>query len=135
MSGITDIHEILRTIRPTLSEAEYIFCTFKNANYGDHKTLNPIGAYREAEGLTLIIQKEIAQAHAIPFEGSYRAITLNVHSSLEAVGLTAAVSTRLAEAGISANMVAAYFHDHVYVPSARAEDAMNVLQTLQNEHP
>lgn len=64
----------------------------------------------------------------LEFEGSFRQITLTVHSSLEAVGLTAAVSTKLAAKGISANVIAAYYHDHIFVQTAKAELALSVLQ-------
>lgn len=134
MSGITDINRLLGSIQPVLLADEYIFCTFAKAKYGDYAQLDPIAAYAESEGLTLIINKDTALANDIPFETSYRAITLTVHSSLDAVGLTAAVSTKLAAEGISANVVAAYFHDHIFVPTDRADDAVNALEALQREN-
>ena len=83
----------------------------------------------EAEGLSLIVPLDAAPQGALPM----RCITLQVHSSLEGVGLTAAVSAALAQAGIPANMVAGYHHDHVYVPSADADRALKVLQQLQRD--
>ena len=74
---------------------------------------------REAEGVTIVR----------PGEGWAR-ITLNIHSSLEAVGLTAAVAAALAARGISANMIAAVHHDHVFVPWERREEAMTALREL-----
>jgi len=59
-------------------------------------------------------------------------ITLQVHSALEAVALTAAISHALTEAGVSANVVAGYTHDHVFVPLERADDAMRALGTLSS---
>ena len=76
---------------------------------------------REEEGLTAI------RAHP---EGEWARISLEVHSSLDAVGLTAALSKALAEAGISANIVAALRHDHLFVPWDRREDAMGCLKAL-----
>lgn len=64
----------------------------------------------------------------LKFEGSFRQITLTVHSSLEAVGLTAAVSTKLASKGISANVIAAYYHDHIFVQSSKADAGLLALQ-------
>lgn len=83
----------------------------------------------EAEGLSLIVPLDAAPKGALPM----RCITLQVHSSLEGVGLTAAVSAALAQAGIPANMVAGYYHDHVYVPSADADRALKVLKRLQKD--
>ena len=69
-----------------------------------------------------------AENAGLQFEGSFCQITLNVHSSLEAVGLTAAVSAKLSAQGISANVIAAYYHDHIFVQSAKAEMALLALQ-------
>ena len=56
-------------------------------------------------------------------------LTLEVHSSLESVGLTAAVSARLAARGIACNVIAGYHHDHLLVPVARADDAIEALSS------
>ncbi len=134
MAGIKDKHQILKKLNPELSKTEFVFCTFPEATYGNLAHLNPIASYQEKEGLTLIIPKENADEYNLHYESCYKAITLLVHSSLDSVGLTAAVSTKLAEAGISANIIAAYFHDHIFVPSAQADLALNVLLELQNEY-
>ena len=88
-----------------------------------------LASFREKEGMTLVIprMKATEVKHS---SGPMARITLAVHSSLEAVGLTAAVSRTLANDGISANMIAAYHHDHVFVPLALADRAMNCLHGL-----
>ena len=86
--------------------------------------------FREPEGLTLILEKQVARHAGLDFEGVFRLITLMVHSSLEAVGLTAAVSTQLAKRGIAANVVAAFYHDHLFVPADKASLAMDALREL-----
>jgi len=78
----------------------------------------------------LVLSVESALRAGLAFEARFRQITLKVHSSLEAVGLTAAVAAELTKSNISANVIAAHFHDHVFVPSERAEDAMNALLNL-----
>ncbi|SLN36662.1 ACT domain protein [Falsiruegeria litorea R37] len=83
----------------------------------------------EDEGLSLVIPVDAAPDDAVPM----RCITLQVHSSLEGVGLTAAVSAGLAAAGIPANVVAGYHHDHVYLPADKADLAMDILRQLQQE--
>ena len=132
MNGIKDLDQLLERLDPKLSVEEYVFCSFKSAEYGDHRELNPIGTFQEDEGLTLVIGKEMAVQNGLDFSSVYRRITLQVHSSLDAVGLTASVATRLSESGISANVVAAYYHDHIFVPSAQADSAMAALQELQS---
>ncbi len=87
----------------------------------------------EQEGLTLVVQE--AQAVAAGLDHHFVAgwITLRVHSALEAVGLTAAVSLALTDAGISCNVVAGFHHDHLFVPYARAAEAVQVLEALAAE--
>ncbi|MFA0698523.1 ACT domain-containing protein, partial [Vibrio sp. 10N.222.49.C9] len=93
----------------------------------DYVELDPVGTFIEPEGLTLVLERSVAEQHQLSFDGAFRMITLTVHSSLEAVGLTAAVSTKLAEKGISANVIAAYYHDHIFVQAAKAELALQAL--------
>jgi len=130
MSGITELKQILNQLEPELSDREFVFCTFKDQLYGDLSQLNPVATVQEAEGLSLVIEKDIAQANGIAFESGFRRITLNVYSSLEAVGLTAAVAGLLAAQDISANLIAGYFHDHIFVPASRAEEALALLDKL-----
>ena len=88
-----------------------------------------IGTFREGEGVTAIVPSDLADDLGI--EGpDFARITLMVHSDLEGVGLTAAVATALAEAGIACNMVAAFHHDHAFVPAARGEEALSLLRGL-----
>ncbi|MEG9267449.1 ACT domain-containing protein [Qipengyuania sp. Mu-71] len=88
-----------------------------------------IGTFREDEGVSAIVPAELADELGI--EGpDFARITLMVHSDLEGVGLTAAVAGALAEAGIACNMVAAFHHDHAFLPALRAEEALDVLRAL-----
>ncbi|MFZ1396953.1 MAG: ACT domain-containing protein [Candidatus Promineifilaceae bacterium] len=130
MAGETDLSKMLATLKPQLHDDEFVFCTFPQASYGDHPELQPIASFMEAEGLTLVIPKQRADQHGIAYEGTFRCITLSVHASLEAVGLTAVIATQLAEHNISANVIAAYYHDHVFVQNGRAQVALSVLKAL-----
>ncbi|MDB4778186.1 ACT domain-containing protein [bacterium] len=131
MSGITDLETLLASMNPVLIPGEFVFVSRLNANYGEGSELNPIAAFEENEGLTLIVPRSRADEVSESYQGVFRMITLQVHSSLEAVGLTAAVADALAKQSISANVVAAFYHDHIFVPLARAEDAMVVLKDLR----
>jgi hypothetical protein len=130
MSGITNLSLLLAGMQPTLSPEEFVYCSVSEANVDAYLPLRPLGLFREAEGVTLILPARVAAAHDIVHSTPMRCITLNVHSSLEAVGLTAAVSVALTREGISANVVAAYFHDHIFVPAGDAERAMAALWAL-----
>jgi len=86
----------------------------------------------EAEGLTLVLREEEAAGAGLPYDGTLEWITLRVHSALDAVGLTAAFSTALAVAGLSANVIAGLHHDHVFVAAGRGHDALRILRALSD---
>ena len=130
MSGIVELEELLKMMSPEVQDGEYIFCTFAGDNL-DYKHLNPLAVFKESEGLTLIISVEAAIQAKIAFEGTFKQITLTVHSSLDAVGLTAAVANKLASYGISANIIAAYYHDHIFVQTEKAEQALLALKEFR----
>ncbi len=106
---------------------------FRLAQAFDQLRVHPIGWFREAEGITLIIERSIADDEGLDYEFISRMITLNIHSSLEAVGFLTAITHKLAVAGISVNTVSAYYHDHLFVPTDRASAAMLLLDELKND--
>ncbi len=130
MTGERDLQALLANMAPDLIDGEFVFCCFEGANYGDHAQLLPIGSFTESEGLTLVVPKERADAQGLAYDSVFRCITLRVHSSLEAVGLTAVFSATLTEHGISANVVAGYHHDHIFVQSRLAHKALAALTAL-----
>ena len=127
MTGEKNLETLLATLSPTLNDGEYVFCSFKNAMYGDYSDLKPIASFSESKGLTLIISKIEADEKGLTYNGVFKVITLRVHSSLEAIGLTAAFSKKLTEHGVSANVVAGYYHDHIFVKTEQAEKAIVAL--------
>ncbi|CAA6680108.1 MULTISPECIES: ACT domain-containing protein [unclassified Lentimonas] len=130
MSGESNLSKLLSNLSPALLAGEFVFLSFRGSHYGDHADLEPIASVMECEGLTLVIPRQKAEEHGFEYESAFRAITLNVHSSLEAVGLTAAISSKLSEYGVSANVIAGYFHDHIFVPNTLAEQAVVAINEL-----
>jgi len=130
MVGEKDLKKLLENLSPVLSEEEYIFCSMPGPNYGEFNSLKPIASFLEKEGLTLVVEKEKAQQANIKFQATFRCISLGVHSDLVSVGLTAKISSVLFEQNISANIIAGYFHDHVFVPSNQALRAFDFLKKL-----
>jgi hypothetical protein len=130
MTGETNLAKLLASMSPELIDGEYVFCSFENARYGEHSNLEPIASFAEHEGMTLVIPKFKADEYAIAYEAAFKRITLKVHSSLEAVGLTAAFASKLTEHGISANVIAGYFHDHIFVQSEQAKKALAAIKEL-----
>jgi hypothetical protein len=116
-------------MRPEMQEGIFVFCTLaENKEIGS--TMRPMLVFREREGTTLVIRREQAECAGLPYQFASRLITLMIHSSLEAVGFLAAITARLAEAGISVNAVSAFHHDHVFVPAHRADEALSLLQDM-----
>jgi len=130
MSGEMDLSRLLEGMTPVVMDGDYVFCTVPGGKYGDHLSSEPFAAVAEAEGLTLVLSRAMADMHGMAYGSVFRLITLSVHSSLDAVGLTAAVSTVLAEHGITANVIAGFFHDHIFVPRESADLAIMALHRL-----
>jgi len=128
MTGEINLDTLIREMKPECNAGEYVFCTL-DSNDSINK-MNPVGSFREKEGVTVILPKEQADQLSLPYSFVSAWITLTVHSSLEAVGLTAAVSQSLAKAGISCNIIAAYYHDHLFVPVHEAERALMILKNI-----
>lgn len=120
-------------MRPEAMPGEWVFCTVDEAQ-AVRLAPRALGSFREAEGLSLILPREDAAARGIG-GAAMRQITLQVHSALDGVGLTAAVAETLAGAGIPCNVVAAHHHDHVFVPAERAEEALALLRARAARAP
>ena len=124
---MTNQFKEVKNLNPVLLEDEYVFCTFLSSIYGDHDKLNPIASFNEKEGLTLVVKKESAKLNNLEFDDTFKCISLNLISSLTTIGLTALISKVLADNEISANIYAGYYHDHIFVPLEKANDALKLL--------
>ena len=126
MAGTTDLGQLLRTLEPVRRDGEFVYATVVEVPAG-----LPVEAMvREPEGLSVVVRRDAADIHGIRYDYVAAWITLTVHSSLEAVGLTAAFATALGREGISCNVLAGHHHDHILVATADAERAMDVLRAL-----
>ena len=126
----TDLQRLLAGLKPRLLPQRLVFVTLGQQTPHVVASLQPVSTVVEEEGVSAIISVESAEAHQLSPGPVMRQITLEVYSSLEAVGLTAAIANELASWGISANVVAGYHHDHVFVPEDRAEEALARLRAL-----
>ncbi|MEU1123345.1 ACT domain-containing protein [Streptomyces sp. NPDC005899] len=131
MTGKRDLRELLHTMRPELNPGRYVFTTVAGGAVPDG--VRPVVTVSETEGLTLVVPEPEAAAAGLGYDFVAGWITLRVHSALDAVGLTAAVALALTDAGVSCNVVAGYHHDHLFVPYARASEALEVLEVLAAE--
>ena len=128
MAGEKDIDTLIRSLSAELVGGVNVFVTLPKRDIPTG--LQPRMVFEESEGSTLILLKEEAEAHGFDFEFPCRMITLKIHSSLEAVGFLARITTALAKHDMGVNPVSGFFHDHLFVPDGREDDAMRVLGEL-----
>lgn len=136
--GILSLPTLLATMSPTLDQdTTYVFATTTETNPFTTIAQQPQSFemfFREAEGWTLIVEKADADKLGLDYTFPCKKITLNVHSSLEAVGFLAAVTTRLAqEVKIGVNPVSGFYHDHLFVPEGREGEVMSCLGRMVEE--
>lgn len=134
MPGENNLATLLRNMKPEMHDGVFVFCSIPAAAEIP-AALRPVHIFRERVGTTLVVRREEAESADLPYQFASRLITLTVHSSLEAVGFLAAITGRLAEAGISVNAVSAYYHDHLFVPDHRADEALQLLQSMSGPDP
>ena len=133
---MTDIartaHDMVSKMTPHLRSGDFVFITTNDPALVASLSLEALSSFREDEGVSMIIPVELAKTRRLNTDHPMRCITLTVFSSLEGVGLTSAVSAALAEKEIACNMVAAFHHDHVFVPSGMCDQALQILTSLQD---
>ncbi|WP_405610573.1 ACT domain-containing protein [Polaribacter sp. Asnod1-A03] len=128
MSGEKDLQALIKNMQPVLNSGDYIFTAVKKLD-GILRS-DTLFEFKEEEGITLILEKNKADALKLAYLNTYSWITLKIHSSLDAVGLTAAFSKELTIHNISCNVVAGYYHDHIFVDTKDAEKTIEVLNNL-----
>ena len=129
MDATSDLARLLGTTEPVLNPGTFVFASLAKGAAFDPTHI--IASVREPEGLSVVISEEHAKKTALPILFRCAWITLTVNSNLQAVGLTAAFSKALGDAGISCNVVAGANHDHIFVPIEAAQNAMDRLRSLQ----
>jgi hypothetical protein len=137
MPGVTPAAPVRGPLAPELGATEYVFCTVSAETLAECEKFDPIALVREKEGLSLIVDRATAEREGLACSGTFKRISLGAPTSLEAVGLTAELASALASKGISANVVAGYYHDHFFVPADRALEALQTLASLpvKGSHP
>jgi uncharacterized protein len=129
MTGETDLSRLLGSMTPVLQPGRFVFATLPE-DADMPASLRPVMSFRESEGITLILAEAEATQAGLPGIFPCRMITLDVHSSLDAVGFIALIARHLAAAGMGVNPVAGYYHDHLFIAVDRAEEAMQILAGL-----
>ena len=128
MTGETNLDQLIAAMAAELVDGVYVFATLPDRAVPEE--LSPRMVFQEAEGTTAILLRVDAESHGIAYEFPCRMITLNIHSSLQAVGFMARITTALARLGMGVNPVSGYFHDHLFVPEGREQEAMAQLRAM-----
>ena len=128
MSGETEIDILLKNMRPEINDGEYVFCSVNNKDKVNFEEV--VAFIREKEGLTIIVEKNKAISLGLDFRFISSWITLNVYSSLDAIGFNSIISNSLSENKISCNVIAGFYHDHLFVNKKDANSAINILKIL-----
>jgi uncharacterized protein len=131
MSGETNLEILLASMEPVLDERQFGFITIADAQIPAPME-GVFACIREVEGMTLVAPADVLQRLHFECGDRWAKITLTVHSSLSAVGLTAAFAKALGDKNISANVIAGYFHDHIFVQWNRRFDAMEALSYFKS---
>ena len=132
MTGEMDLQILLSSCQATMADDEFVFICLADRKIPSG--LSPVMMFQEAEAMSLIITRQQAEAAGLSFVYPCRMITLAIHSSLEAVGFMAHIARLLADAGISVNPVAGFYHDHLFVPVTKADEAMALLSALDEKN-
>ncbi|XRE43332.1 hypothetical protein ACIVBQ_001536 [Tenacibaculum discolor] len=128
MSGEKNLSVLIKEMKPFVNKGAYVFTSVQETS-GIH-TKDIIGMFKESEGMTLILEKEVADNLGLDYSFIASWITLKIHSALDAVGLTAAFSSELAKHNISCNVVAGFYHDHIFVDKKDEAKTIDVLTNL-----
>ncbi len=129
MPGERDLKALLEGMKPVMQDGTFVFCAVADGTEIP-AAIRPRLIFREQEATTIVIRRDEADSLGFPCQFASRLITLTIQSSLEAVGFLAAITARLAKAGISVNAVSAFHHDHLFVPHDRADEALALLQSM-----
>ncbi|MFT4676925.1 MAG: hypothetical protein ACJAX5_001087 [Patiriisocius sp.] len=129
--GEENLQRLILTMKPELVSGAFAFFCVSEADLARFSSADIKVMVREAEGITVVLACDVAARYELAVTNRFACITLQVHSSLDAVGLTAVVASQLAMSGISANVVAGYYHDHIYVAEADGPQAIELLASLK----
>ncbi len=132
MKGEKDLEVLVRCLEPVLNAGTFVFCTTKTSNIVPFDQI--VASIRETEGTTLILDQRVADNYNLKYHYKAAWITLKVHSSLDAIGLTALFSDCMAKHAISCNVVAGYYHDHIFVAEKEALKAIEVLKEFSKNY-
>lgn len=129
--GETHLDTLIQSMQPVMHDEVFVFATVPTDF--DWLSMNPVMVFKESEGVTLILNQAVSEAAGINVEFPCRMITLNIHSSLDAVGFLARITTTLAGLDMGVNPVSGFYHDHLFVPAEKAAEALDALVAMSGK--
>ncbi|HTX56494.1 MAG TPA: ACT domain-containing protein [Candidatus Acidoferrales bacterium] len=123
-----DLQTLLITMKPALDPREWVFCCVDRSF--PIAEVRPLLTFRETEGITIVVERLVAEEYNLDYAFPSSRITLRAESDLESVGFTATVTAALSKHTIATNVVSGFYHDHIFVPLERGEEALRVLEEL-----
>ena len=123
------LSQLLTSLAPELDQREFVFCQVDEQSYKELNAI-PIYLFQEANGISLVLEKSVAEEHALPYSGVWSMIAFKIHSDLSNVGFLAAVTFRLSSSGIRAKPVSAFSEDFLFVPRQDIEQVRSLLKEL-----
>lgn len=133
---INNLFFLLENLQPTENPGTYVFVSIPGSEKAVLEKIDGAGKimqFMENEGVTFVLKEEIAKSLELSFDGTFKWITIQVHSSLSAIGLTAALSQKLTNEKISCNVIAGFYHDHIFVPTKDFDRAMAALKSISQK--
>lgn len=127
------LKDILENLDPKILQSEFIFMSSNGDLIELIKALDPIGFFKEKEGNTLVISKELADKFNVEYDSVFSCISLGVNSSLDSFGLISTISRELTKNEISSNVFSGFYHDHIFVQADKAYKALKVIESIK--HP
>ncbi len=128
MAHGTDLKKLPASLPPRMMEDDFVFCSGPDTAYGDFAGLRPLASLMKAEGVTMMVSREVADKAGLTYDAVSRGTTLRARSGLEVVDFTAAIEDRVADGDINANKIAVYFYDDIFAPAKKGDRAVTVLK-------
>ncbi len=128
------MNTLVKSMSPKLIDGDFVFCSVSEKRLSEMR-ITPLSIFKEEEGIAIIVTRQTADINSLTYSRIWSLITLTVHSDLSAVGFLALITDKLTKSEISVNVISAYYHDHLFVPKEKTEQALSLLNEITTSTP